>query len=75
MFRIVVLLSHKIQTRKDPKYAVLSKFGIISFVQAWWAVGYPLEREVMPVEIKDALALMISFATLIVLVLSFHNKK
>ncbi|WP_222860878.1 putative holin-like toxin [Paenibacillus senegalimassiliensis] len=29
----------------------------------------------MPVEIKDTLTLMISFATLIVLVLSFHNKK
>ncbi|WP_371822912.1 putative holin-like toxin [Cohnella sp. LGH] len=26
-------------------------------------------------EVKDALALMISFATLIVLILSFHKKK
>ncbi|WP_220377153.1 putative holin-like toxin [Cohnella phaseoli] len=29
----------------------------------------------MPLEVKDALALMISFATLIVLILSFHKKK
>ncbi|WP_220094325.1 putative holin-like toxin [Paenibacillus sp. YN15] len=29
----------------------------------------------MPVDIKDTLALMISFATLVVLILSFHNKK
>ncbi|WP_412178006.1 putative holin-like toxin [Paenibacillus terrae] len=29
----------------------------------------------MPVEVYQALTLMISFATLIVLILSFHNKK
>lgn len=32
-------------------------------------------KEVMPVEVKDALMLMISFATLVVLILSFHKKK
>jgi hypothetical protein len=31
--------------------------------------------KVMPVEVKDALMLMISFATLVVLILSFHKKK
>ncbi|WP_419761830.1 putative holin-like toxin [Caldalkalibacillus salinus] len=29
----------------------------------------------MPVEIQDALMLMISFATLVVLILAFHKKK
>ncbi|MCC3256806.1 MULTISPECIES: putative holin-like toxin [Paenibacillus] len=29
----------------------------------------------MPVEVYQALTLMISFATLVVLILSFHNKK
>ncbi|WP_390917926.1 putative holin-like toxin [Paenibacillus alvei] len=29
----------------------------------------------MPVETYQALTLMISFATLVVLILSFHNKK
>jgi hypothetical protein len=42
---------------------------------AIWAVGYPLGREVMPVEVKDALTLMISFSTLVVLILSFNKKK
>jgi len=32
-------------------------------------------REVMPVEVYQALTLMISFATLVVLILSFHKKK
>ncbi|WP_368072890.1 putative holin-like toxin [Paenibacillus polymyxa] len=29
----------------------------------------------MPVEVYQALTLMVSFATLVVLILSFHNKK
>ncbi|WP_222860704.1 MULTISPECIES: putative holin-like toxin [Paenibacillus] len=29
----------------------------------------------MPVEVYQSLTLMISFATLVVLILSFHNKK
>ncbi|MFC5987793.1 putative holin-like toxin [Marinicrinis lubricantis] len=32
-------------------------------------------QEVMPVEVKDTLMIMISFATLIVMILSFHKKK
>ncbi|WP_373441561.1 putative holin-like toxin [Paenibacillus kribbensis] len=29
----------------------------------------------MPVEVKDTLMLMIQFATLVILILSFHKKK
>ncbi|MGV6934875.1 MULTISPECIES: putative holin-like toxin [Paenibacillus] len=32
-------------------------------------------REVRPVEVKDTLMLMIQFATLVILILSFHKKK
>ncbi|WP_445671404.1 putative holin-like toxin [Paenibacillus sp. FSL M8-0228] len=32
-------------------------------------------REVRPVEVKDTIMLMIQFATLVILILSFHKKK
>ncbi|MGM1019502.1 MAG: putative holin-like toxin [Bacillota bacterium] len=34
-----------------------------------------IKQEVMPVEVKDTLMLMIQFATLVILIISFNKKK
>jgi hypothetical protein len=54
-------------------FALCSVFGIMKTSTIEWlarAVGYPLGREVMPVEVKDALTLMIGFGALLIALLT-----